>query len=315
VGTSTVSRVINGKGDVSADKRKRIEKAIRDSGFIPSVAARAMKSDNPYRVSPGRTIQIVAQAEEYKGFFLNELLSHLVSEAAGTGYQVIISFPSQRSVGERAAGVILVNRLKAVSIKASSVTVDYFSDDPLIPGVLPDYETGIYQAARVALGRGYKNPVLLAGLDLGPGNDFDSMMYRGFRRALLEEGFNPEKFRPLEQGITKERGYAVAKKLLASSGRPDIIFTTDDGALGVYRAAFELGIRIPEDLGVVGCDGVSASEYMTPALATIKIDYQKLARETLNRLLPAIGKTAGPKPQKLLLETVFTDNRSIRRSE
>ncbi|MEW6358291.1 MAG: LacI family DNA-binding transcriptional regulator [Planctomycetota bacterium] len=314
VSVTTVSRVLNNRQDVSPETRAKVERAIRRLGYVPSAAARRMASGRPHAAIPTQTIAILTNPALAQSVAASETLSALTVKAAGTGYRVVVVVTPLRQGRDGCDGFVMMGRYETEALADHpKVTMDWLSPDPTIPGVLPDYEAGIYQAAKVALARGYRRPFLLAGCPKNPEMTFSGMLWRGYRRALIEEGHAPEACVCQTPATRKEEAYQAALEILRRPDRPDLIFTNDDGGIGVYRAARELGIAIPSQLGVVGCDGLSLCPYMTPSLATIEIGFEALAAETLNRLWPAINRTPGPHPSKLLLKTKFTDGDSLLR--
>lgn len=314
VGTTTVSRVINGRSDVAIETRRQVEATIRQLGYIPSAAARYMRSRQPAARMATHTIAIIAATKTLLMTAHTEILIALMTKAAGVGYRVVVETSAARLSSDYYDGVVLLpGAADKYPADIPAVTLDWFSPNLVVAGVLPDYTTGIYVAAQTALSRNYRRPLLLTRRTTGGPQDFAAMLNSGYARALHENGFRPEDRIFGRNVYTKEIGYQAAKELLADRDRPDLIFANDDAAIGVYRAAAEAGVRIPGELGVVGCDGVSLHAYLVPALATIAIGFEALADAALSRLIPAINGSAGPYPQRLVLPTQFIDAESIRR--
>ena len=315
VSPSTVSRVVNKSGYVSPIKTNMIEDAVRRFGYIPSAAARLVRTGEAYKSIPSQTIRMIIGREDSSNYFYSEFNSYLVEEAAGMGYQIILSYPSEYSNDILCDGIITNIIDKKININnLPVVTADVLSADPLVPGVIPDYETGIYKAVKISMDKGYKNPILVSGLPEDV-TCFNTMLYKGFSRALIEENLEPEKHLYRKNIKSIESGYNAGKTLLDKKNCPDLIFCNDEAAIGLYRAAFEKGKSIPNELGIIGCDGLLITEYMVPKLATIKIDFQNFAREVLKRIIPAILGHPGPYPQKLLLEMKFIVNESINKED
>jgi LacI family transcriptional regulator, repressor for deo operon, udp, cdd, tsx, nupC, and nupG len=313
VGTTTVSRVINHRGEVAKATRERVEEAIRQLGYVPSTAAQCMAQGQPFKQPNSRTIAVVDLPENSTTVAHAEIVSALVKEASGTGYRTIITEPVSNLDSEPFDGLLLLNDIRVKSDKPQ-VTVDWFSTEQAIPGVLPDYENGVFMAMDHALGKDYCNPLLLGGgdSDTDGSKSFNSLLRKGFIKALDHHGIKQEgKIYP-SPVFTKETAYSITKDILKNSDVPDLIMTCDDVAVGVYRAAREAGITIGEELGVIGCDGISLTPFMHPSLATIDIDFNRLAKESIKRLIAMINNSPGPYPQQLLMPIEFVTGDSIR---
>jgi DNA-binding LacI/PurR family transcriptional regulator len=308
--TTTISRVLNGRADVSPDTRALISETISRLGYVPSAAARRMGSAQPREKIPTQTIAVICSRSMLKSVYGAELLAALSDRSAGTGYRLAVELDA----GPRLAhydGLLLSEA--AGEIEAAGVprvTVGWLSQDPLVPGVMPDWESGAYAAVTSALAKGYRHPFLLTGSGTGDAHGFDALMFRGVERALREHDLGTAGLVAPESVHTKDQGYAVAASILRRDDRPDLVISNDEAALGVYRAAREQGLCIPRDLGVIGCDGVSLCAFMDPPLSTIGVDIDTLAHEALQRLLPAINRAAGAAPQRLVMPVRYVERQS-----
>jgi LacI family transcriptional regulator len=310
--TTTVSRVLNEKGEVSPATRARIKKTISKLGYVPSGAARTLGSARPHDRIRTQTVAIVCSRATLRSVYGAELLAVLSDLSLGNGYRMAVELDdAERRL--QYDGVIITESAQVLQgADTPCVTVGWLSEDPLVAGVMPDWEEGTYTALKVALSRGYRRPLLLTGSRTGPDRSFDAMLFRGGERALREEGIDTTGLVFQESVHTKTRAYEVAREVLRGDAPPDLIVSNDEAALGVYRAAAELDVAIPGDLGVIGCDGVSLCSYLSPSLSTISVDFERLAEEVLRRLVPAMNRNSGPAPHKLVMPVRLVEGHSIR---
>jgi len=128
----------------------------------------------------------------------------------------------------------------------------------------------------------------------------------GFRTALLKADVTLQSDM-IQQGYsTLESGHAAAKKLLASSQLPTAIFaTTDWMAIGALEAIREEGLRVPEDLSIIGLDDVVVGAHISPSLTTIAIPKHQLAKEATELLLRQIDGKSDPSESILLLPSLL----------
>ncbi len=322
VGVSTVSKVLNNRDNVADSTAIKVRRVVREMGFVPSASARSLRAGAADTSSAARLIEILTNEWDYSSLFHVELMRVLIEEAAGRGYRAMVGVGGSGASRPATAGRILIRSWGETNPKnIPEVTVDYLSADPAVPGILSDYETGIYHAVSTALKRGYQRPMLLSVYPNDDQPDYTSMIYAGFSRALKDAGLScgakgdDDEAMVYGQSVTSsEAGYNAALDIFDSPNPPDLLAANDAAAVGIYKAAASRNVRIPEDLGVIGCDNIELVRYLTPGLATVDVGFQRIAVEVFDRLIALINKTSGPYPQKLIADTEFVDNESIRRT-
>lgn len=313
VSTATVSKVLNKHSNVSAKNRQKVLEAVRKLGYVPSAAARQMRTGRPFDSVSNQYLEIILPDNSYMSLFHMEMIRNLIKEAFDYGFQVVTSLAYQNMQVARAQGIIITTQMDH-NFTVPIATADFISPDHAVPSVTFDYRAGALESVRTAFGRGYRNPIFLIGQPDMSQTNFYTMYYEGFSDAVQEFGLDPANHLFGTNAVTAHDGYQFVTSLF-DTGRMnyDLVVTTDDAAFGVYHALHEHGVSIPEDVGVLGCDGVPLSEHLTPAVSTIAVDWSELARHVLARLIPLIKKTNGPYPQKLILPTRFVDRGSISR--
>jgi DNA-binding LacI/PurR family transcriptional regulator len=311
VSTATVSKVLNNRADVADSTRATVLAAVRDMGYVPSAAARQMRTGHPFDSVSKHLLEVILPDNSYMSLFHMELIRNLVREALTYGYRVVTSLAHQNMQVARAEGIIIATPVEH-GFTVPVATADHISADLDVPGVTFDYRSGAVTAVTTALNRGYRNPILYCARPDPAETSFYSMYYQGFCDALAAAGISPDNHLLGENAVTAHDGYEFTSRLCRDRRfLYDLIVTTDDVAFGVYSALAACGISVPGDVGVLGCDGVPLSRYLTPQLSTVAVDCAELSRQVLARLIPMISSSNGPYPQKLIIPTEFQDRGSI----
>ncbi|MGA5200307.1 LacI family DNA-binding transcriptional regulator [Streptomyces variegatus] len=268
VSVPTVSKVLNGRSGVSDETRARVEKLINKYGYRKPSGSRRQKIvelvfrelESMWGVEILRGVEEVARRNRI-GVMVSKLGLHDskagMDETAGRRPQCVLSV-SWLSEAER-------DRLAANSIPY--VVFDPIDDVPDgVPYVAATHFRGGQSAARHLIGLGHRRIAMISG----PDHAFCLARMAGYRSALDTAGLPVDPELIVRMQLTREDGYAAAGELLARPDRPTAIFTANDlQALGVYQAAREAGLRIPEDLSVVGYDDVPVTAWVDPPLTTV----------------------------------------------
>ncbi len=309
VGVGTVSRVLNGSAAVSESTRARVQAAIAELDYIPSPIAR--------RLSLGRTMTIGVIAPFFIRPSYVERLRGVDAILAESEYDFIIynvetvarrdacfrDIPRQ----ERVDGLLIitlpptdeeVKRLKQANIPA--VLVD--GAHPQISHVMIDDVAGGYQATRHLIELGHRKIGYISDLLQESPFGFRPVAdrYQGYRNALADAGipFRPEYHRQGE--LSRREASRLAHELLTLPDPPTAIFAySDTQAFGVLRAAQDLGLKVPEQLSVIGYDDIEISEFLH--LTTIRQQLSESGRRGAELLLAEIAQP-GP-PQEVILRT------------
>ena len=294
VSQKTVSRVVNDAPNVRESVRTRVHEAIRELGYRPNPAARALVSRRT------RVIGIIMPGTALYG--PSAQLFGLERAARDVGYSVLIASTAD---GSRADVEEAVTRLLDVGVDGIAVggpfgdpglTVEAFHGVPFVsvgdplPG-LPDHlavtvdqEDGARQAVAHLLGLGHRTVWHVAG----PSDWYSSQARRrGWAGALDDAGVpRPD---PVAGDWTPRSGYRAG---LALAERPDVtaVFVANDHmAAGVLRAMREHGRDVPGDVSVVGFDDAPEAEFQTVPLTTVRQDFGELTRHAVAQLVDAFA--------------------------
>lgn len=275
VSVSTVSRVLNGKDDVALDTIKRVQTVVENLGYASSLAARGMRSHrtnviglivpdvaNPYchAIMCGVS-RAIAQLDQDLLIYTSGGRKRESIAAHERSYVALLN-------GGIADGVIVVTPTATdFSSHAPTVIIDPNNESPDYPAVLSNNYEGALAAMNYLTGLGHRRIGHITGrLELVSANQ----RLQGYRDGLAAAGI------PFDQTLveigdfTTETAVLCAQKLLSLSNRPTAIFAANDmSAVSVYQAAKEAGLRIPQDLSVIGFDNLIDSSFMVPALTTV----------------------------------------------
>ncbi|GAA1976955.1 LacI family DNA-binding transcriptional regulator [Nocardioides panacihumi] len=297
VSVATVSKVINGRYGVSESTTERVLGVIDDLGYESSLVASSLrrKSTNVIGV-------LVAEFEPYSA----ELLKGISAGLAGTGYELLAHAGStdvhSRSGWERRS----LSRLGRTLIDGAIVVTPsmLITDQADIPVVAVDPHTGpdgpatvdsdnlhgARSAADHLVALGHRRIAFLGGRP-----DLRSAQLReeGFRASLLAAGLTPDPDLMKVGGYHPDLAEAPARELLSlpPDRRPTAVFAANDlSALKVLEVARELGLRVPEDLSVIGYDNVPESASSTPPLSTVAQPLHEMGVTALRILLAMLAQ-------------------------
>jgi LacI family transcriptional regulator len=298
VSTQTVSRVINERPDVSAETRKRVQTVIDDLGYQPSALARSLIRQRSYTlgvvtaglkyIGPSRTLSGVAAAVEEAGY---SLLLRELSRFDDNNIEPIFQALLSRHVD----GIIWA----VPEIGENHKWVQQFPIDLNIPIVYltmePQENISVvsinnYAGGRMAvnhlLEQGYRN----IGHIAGPMDWWEARQRcAAWKDSKREAGLEVKDNHWVEGNWSSASGTQAAEKLFEQYPEMDSIFAGNDQmALGVIQIACQKGIRIPEDIGIVGFDNMTESAYFLPPLTTIQQDHYQVAKVAVEKIIKII---------------------------
>lgn len=277
---STISRVVNNDPSlrIAPPTRKRIEALLRETEYRPNGVARGLKLR--------QTFVLAVIIPDVTNPFFAALFRGIEDAATPAGYNVLLcntdgSAERQRSHlqslhARRVDGVILASSfLKDAAVawvrreKIPHVLVNRFSDQGEDPFVGSDDVAGAKAATSHLAGLGHRRIAHLAGSSTV---STGVLRRRGYRSALAEHGLPHDAKLVVDAGYTEEGGARAAERLLGGGDRPTAIFAvTDMTAIGAYGVARRMGLRIPEDVAIVGYNDIPLASRIVPGLTSIRV--------------------------------------------
>jgi LacI family transcriptional regulator, galactose operon repressor len=311
VSIGTVSRALNGYADVRPETRERIMRLARELDYTPSASARSLVTQRSHVV--GVFLDTGEGHPDVQHPFFHEVLGGLKDRIGAGGFDLLL-FASERpgngygphSYLKRARhhsveGVVMmgvdpeepeVRRLARAELPCVGVDVEL--DGPATECVMSDNVDGAIQAVRHLHALGHRRIATITGMiEKRPGID----RLRGYRAALQELGLAYRDEYVAYGDFYFESGRAATARLLTLPEPPTAIFAGADlTALGAIRAATEAGLRIPEDLSVVGFDDIQIAPHLNPPLTTVRQDKSGLGRAAADALIALIEGAAERNP-------------------
>ena len=306
VSHQTVSRVVNGHPNVAPHTRERVERAIAELGYRPNIAARALVTGSTRTIGlvtvkinqygPAQTMLGLENAARAAGYSLS--VSILDDATAAAMRDAVDTFVAQRVDGIVALSTYddAAEALRALEPPVPLVAVQVGGGEDR-PAVGVDQETGARLATRHLLGLGHGTVHHVAG-------PADSQEARGRVdgwRSELEAAGAPVPEQTLRGDWTPSSGYLAGKALAARIRGGEeitaIFLANDQMALGLLAALHENGLRVPEDVSVVGFDDLPEAPYFTPPLTTVRQDFAELGRRGVQLVLARMkGEDLHPEP-------------------
>jgi LacI family transcriptional regulator len=291
VSIATVSRTINGSPLVSERLSKRVWQAIKQLNYFPNTHARTLVS--------GRSRLFGIIVENITNPFFPELIQSFEEIAVAHGYEILVSSSNsdpvvltaivRRMLERKVEGVAVMTfgqeepvLDQLVNHNVPIVLAEFKLEDPKASTILLDYSTGIHAAVDHLVKLGHTRIAFLAGP-----HKLHSAITRenNFRAAMQAVGLAIQKKWIVECDHTLKGGVAGYGQLQTLATRPtSLVCSNDMTAIGVLRAAYMEGLRVPHDLSLIGLDDIDFAEFTLPPLTTIRLSRSDLARAAFEAL-------------------------------
>ena len=310
VSVATVSKALNDQPDVGEETRGKIKALADELGYLTNSAARALKTNRTYNLG------VLFVDEGSRGLtheFFAALLNSFKVEAEHEGYD--ITFINNHNIGGKPAtylqhcqyrgvdGVLLAcvdfydsQVVEIINSSLPVVTIDHIFNNRA--GVLSDNIAGMEALVRYAVSRGHRKIAYIYGEPTAVTENRKI----GFFRACEESGIHvPEEYVLEGQYYEPEVCCRVTSQILNLSDPPTCILFPDDFSLsGGMRAILDKGLRVPEDISVIGYDGIMISQLMSPKITTLRQDTERLGKEAAKKLIELIDH-----PKTALLDRII----------
>lgn len=308
VSRATVSYVVNGQADgripISQETRDRVLEAVQQLGYEPDARARALRS--------GSTRTIGAIIPDIRNPHFWEYADGIEKEARASGYRILLSstslnqdyeedtlkdlaqrridglilqgsFTTQSRKTNKTLARLVKRRLPIVKIGEPTGTVDsVWSDYCSVTQEIMDYLLSL-QHRRIGMIYGIKPPIVAE----------DRLI--PYKECLQAAGLPVDQALIAQCGPTIENAYQAAHELLQLQSRPSALIAINDMlAVGVLRAAADLGLRVPTDLSLVSYDDIPMAKYLVPRLTTVSKEAVQFGQEAVRLLLARIEEPDRP---------------------
>jgi LacI family transcriptional regulator len=308
----TVSKALRGHPDISPETAKKIKKVARELGYFPNYMARNLSSRKT------NTIGVIVPKIAH--FFFASVIEAIYNAAFEDNYEIILTVSQENAERElRHVQSLLSMRVDGLIVSVSQQTKDYsifetvsktgvpltFMDRVInahgFNTVVGDDRGGALAATEQAINIGYRKIAHLAGYQhINIGRE----RFRGFETAMKRYGIPINRNWVIYGGFGEDDGYRGFVKLYESGNMPEFIFAcTFPVALGVYRAADELGMKIPDDIDLIGFGNSGLNQFLSPPMSYVEQPTVELGRKALELTLENIRQQDEFIPQHIRLPT------------
>jgi DNA-binding LacI/PurR family transcriptional regulator len=291
VSTATISRTINHSAPVTPKTAERVWRVIRDLGFYPNTQARALAS--------GKSRLFGLIVSDISNPFFPDLVKSFEYSAVQHGYEVIVANAGYHS--KRIAGCIrrmIERNVDGVAVMACDVDpelidglssrqlpvvlLDLGKFAPVISNITVDYMQGAQEAVQHLCSLGHRRVGFIDGLpSLRSARDRRTAVLSHLQSCRIGDG--PQLV--FEGNYTVDGGEAAMRQILACDLLPTAIIAVNDlTAIGALRAIHRAGLRVPEDITVVGFDDIELSQFTHPALTTVRLSREEIGRKAFDAL-------------------------------
>jgi LacI family transcriptional regulator len=293
VSRTTVSLVLNGReARIGEATRLRVEQAARELGFRPSVAAQQL------RTSMSRMVGLIGD-EIASGPFAGGLIAGAQAAASARGHALVVMNTGRegdlsvdlQALEDRDADVLIFATVMTRPVRLSGrlpgpgvVLLNCFDEQLDLPCVLPDDRSGGAAAAELTIAAGHQRIALISG---ERGTWPAASRLAGYQDALAASGIAFDRALVRHGNWHADSGYEEARKVFRLRQPPTAVLCGNDRmALGVYDAIKELGLRIPEDVSVIGYDDQQEIvRYTRPPLTTMRLPYYEMGESAVAAIL------------------------------
>jgi LacI family transcriptional regulator len=303
VSSATASRILNGNTRVDPELRDRVHASVKALGYRPNRLARNL------RLQRAEAIGVVVSDIENPHF--GEMVNVIETEAFRLGYRVVVCGTNESSdkqstylrmlADEHVSGVVLspsdpagseIGELLDAGIPV--VAFDREVSDPRADTVIADNVAGLATATRLLIDLGHTDIAYVGGRrSVETGIE----RLKGYQQAMRGAGLKP---RSAVGNFRIEGGREAVAKLLAEPNRPTALVVGNNlMTLGALKAARDTGVRIPDELALVGVDDPYWAEFVNPPITSLAQPVAAMAREAVSMLLARIEGRTGPPARSL----------------
>jgi LacI family transcriptional regulator len=308
----TVSKVLRNHPDVGEEMRERILARVKELDYRPNLAARSLVT--------GRTYLVGLIVPSLLHSFFAEIAKSLSDILRANGYYLIISSSEEDpELEEQEVDQLLARRLDTLIIASCRSTVEVFfriekNKTPyvLIDRSFPGLAANFVGVDDVAVGMlatqhlidiGCKRIAHIRGPETSPG----IQRFDGYKRALAQIGrkvINEYVITERKGDVgTRQHGAEAMNQLLSRKPKPDAVFCFNDPlAIGAINEAVSRGLRIPEDIAIVGCGNLQYDDSLRIPLSSINQHSRRIGEEAARLVLNVLKSKVAPKPETVVLQ-------------
>jgi LacI family transcriptional regulator len=305
VSVATVSRVFNRKGPIREDTIRKVREVAEELQYVPHAGARSLSTRST------RTIGVVLP--DLHGEFFSEVIRGIDVAARQNGYHLLLSGShsdreEMRAVVHAVRGLVDGLIVMSPDLEPTALLADLPTGVDVVmlnsrvdgrPSITVDNSGGARDVVRHLRALGHERIAFIAG----PSHNADAeQRRRGFRAEARAAGIGSSE---LPGDFTETSGHEAGQKILAQNPRPTAVFAANDSmALGALSAFREAGLRVPEDIALVGFDDIPIARFLTPPLTTVRVEIAELGRRAVNHVVHALANGGDSKKRDVIKTTL-----------
>jgi len=305
-----VSKALRNHSDISKETKKKVTRLAQELGYTPNIIARNLSAKKT------RTIGLVIPKINHH--FFSEAIESIYATANEKNYEIIMT-ASQENVEQEIKHIqsLLAMRVDGllISVTENTKNTDIFTNikergipliffDRVIENlgfncILSDDDNGSYQLTNYAIKQGYKIFGHLGGYEE---TNIGRSRFSGYQKALQEANLqqNPEHI--IRGGFSVSDGYNGFMKLYKKNALPEILFTvTYPVALGVYKAAKELNLSIPNDIDIISFGDASYNQFLNPSITGVHLPAKEIGDFAVNQIIDQIEERTPIEDNKIIM--------------
>lgn len=298
VAIGTASRVLNNNSTVTSEMRERVLKAMEELGYTPNGIARSLKTK--------QTFTIGVMIPDIHNPFYTKLVSGIENVAKKHSYNIILcNTDLNRDAEIKTLNMFMEKKVDGIIFTSNTVDEELAAEFqkcniPIVLAatsydkqdfysVIIDNEQAAYEVVDYLCSLGHKKIVMLAGEKNDPNAGIPRI--DGYKRALKKNNIEFNESLVYEGDYKYKCGYDNMIKIIDKGEMPTAIFAASDAtAIGAAKALLERRYRIPEDISIVGFDGIEVTEYFHPAITTVEQPRFNIGVESMKLLIKLINK-------------------------
>jgi LacI family repressor for deo operon, udp, cdd, tsx, nupC, and nupG len=292
VSTATVSRTLSDPDKVTEETRRKVQAAIRRSGYVANALARSFRTQ--------RTQTILVLVPNIGNPFYSLIIQGLEEVAQRYGYRILVGNTQnqhereteylQGAMQRQVDGVIslgstlpVIETRKGMPAVPLVMACEYLRNDTAVSSVSIDNIAAAMVATEHLLELGHREIAFINGPAQTP---LSKGRLLGYRRALKARGVAYDKARVVRGDFSLASGERAARELLASGVKFTAIFSASDAmAIGAFKELRRAGVEVPQQVSVVGFDDIELADYVEPPLTTIRQPRREIGRATMQLMI------------------------------
>jgi LacI family transcriptional regulator len=319
VGLGTASRVLNNHPSVTKETKKLVLDAMKELNYKPNAIARSLKMNST------RTVGVIIP--DITSAFFPEVVRGIEDIANINQYNIILCNTDLDFDKERIALNILhekkMDGILFISNTVCEATMNKFEDMDVpvvlistkddkntLPSITIDNEKAAFEAVDFLCKLGHKKIAMISGLYDDP--NAGTPRVQGYMKALKHNFMDFHEKLIFQGPFNYKSGYEGMKRILSEGNRPTAVFAASDNmAIGASKAILENGLKIPEDISVMGFDGIDAAEFFYPSISTIVQPRYEMGAEAM-RLLAKLMNNEKVEEKNIVLDFQLVERESCK---